>query len=279
MKLNSAYFLLLWCLAVPAYAQIDSSVTTPDTVQTVKQPSETTLSIDTKDASANDIESTHTETETTYEPAQMFAPDFINNLFNCTADTQTDYDLKIIGKKHGRCHLKYANFDLFIPSSLLENIHSVEDIETLLKNKDIAHYNYKADYLYEGLTYALDACLKKKDFDGKQEELADDYVVINRGLTAEFANNFCTINLINQQNIEGVTTDYGVVCRLPYKVVQGLESYFKDLVDKYGEKRGFGADGHVVIENATYNEDLQKADDAFMYYLQQNNFCTKNNDL
>lgn len=277
MKLRFAYFLILWGFALPAYAQIANIDTNIGVMpQESEQPA-----IDINNVDANNIENAYTETEVEYVPENVFPPDVIKDMLNCNASTRTDHGrhLKIIGKENERCHIHYANFDLFVPSSLLSNIHSFEDIETLLKNKDIAHYDYKADYLYEGLTYALNACLNKKDFDGRQEELADDYVVINRGLISEFANGICTIELINQQDIEGVITDYGVICKLSYKALQDLEPYFKDLIEKYGEKRHLAANGRMEVERDVYNNETDKADDAFMYYLQQNNFCTKKNDL
>lgn len=208
----------------------------------------------------------------------MFSPNFMKNLLYCKPDFEEDdkREVEILGVENNRCHLTYANFDLKIPLTLLSNVRSFENVETLLKNKDIANYNYRADYIYDGLMYAVDACHKKKNYEGRDEELADDYVSINRGLNSEFINGMCSIYLRNLQNIDGVTTDYGVTCRLPYKVVEALEPYFKDLAQKYGEKQQIDAGGQLKIIRAQTNKKTKEADIALMYYLQKNGYCQKN---
>ncbi len=218
--------------------------------------------------------------EVVYVDVEVFSPSFMKSLIGCKPDSESNQEntIEIIGIKDQRCQIKYANFDLNVPPSLLGNIHSFEDVETLLKNKDIAHYNYRADYIYEGLVYALDACLNKKEYFGKQEELSDEYVTINRGLSSEFINGVCVISLQNTQNIEGVDSDLRVTCKLPYKEVKNLEPYFKDIVEKYGEKRGFGSDGHIMVKPAEYNKKTNEGDIALMYYMQKNGFCRKNTE-
>lgn len=218
------------------------------------------------------------EEEIVYVDATVFSPSFMKSLIGCKPDTESNQGntVEIIGIKDQYCQIKYANFDLSVPPTLLGNIHSFDDVETLLKNKDIAHYSYRADYIYDGLVYALAACSDKRDYYGKQDEISDEYVTIVRGLSSEFVNGICTINLQNTQSIEGVDTDLGVVCTLPYKEVQKLEAYFKDIVEKYGEKRGFGADGHIMVKPAEQNNTTHEGDIALMYYLQKNGFCKKN---
>jgi hypothetical protein len=84
--------------------------------------------------------------------------------------------------------------------------------------------------------------------------------------------------LQNTQNIEGVDSDLRVTCKLPYKEVKNLEPYFKDIVEKYGEKRGFGSDGHIMVKPAEYNKKTNEGDIALMYYMQKNGFCRKNTE-
>ncbi|MBR1600626.1 MAG: hypothetical protein IJ677_03520 [Alphaproteobacteria bacterium] len=231
----------------------------------------------------NNIESENQkdlDEQVVYVDAEVFSPTFMKNLIACTPDTENNQEntVEIIGIKNNKCQIKYANFDLNVPTTLLGNIHSFEDIETLLKNKDISHYNYRVDYIYEGLVYALDACSKQKDYFGKQEELSDEYVIINRSLSAEFVNGICVINLQNTQNIDGVESDYGVTCSLSFKEVKKLEPYFKDIIEKYGERRGFGTDGHIMVKPAEQNKKTHESDVALMYYMQKNGFCKKNSD-
>lgn len=277
MKLFPTCFLFICGLCLPTYAQ---EITAPETPATEMPSPE----INTSDVNETQTENPAAESENPPEPEviyaeeEVFSAEFMKNLITCSTDTesQNDRTVEIAGPQNGYCLLQYANFDLHVPLTLLGNIHGFDDIEKLLKNKDIAHYNYRADYIYDGLMYALNACFNKKNYEGKQEELADEYVTIERGLYADFINDTCSVYLSNTQNIEGVITDYGVTCTLPYKTVQDLEPYFKDLAEKYGEKRGFAADGHIMITREQKNKHTKDADIALMYYLQKNGYCKKN---
>ena len=281
MKLLPAIFLLLCGLTTPAGAQ---EIPLPNEPQQTDDISANTTAPDApavpeeNNPQAEAVVEVEAEPEVIYAEEEVFSPEFMKNLLICSPDSESQNErfVKILGIEKEYCLLQYANFDLHVPQTLLGNIHGFDDIEKLLKNKDIAHYNYRADYIYDGLMYALNACFNKKDYEGKQEELADEYVIINRGLHAEFVNNVCTVYLSNTQDIDGVITDYGVTCTLPYNIVQGLEPYFKDLADKYGEKRGFGADGHIMVTREQKNKQTHEADIALMYYLQKNGYCKKN---
>lgn len=275
MSKKSSMLFWVCCLLLPVdtFAQEATDTVVVDTNQTeekIESPAEVEKSIE--EATVPE------EPEVIYAEEEVFPPKFMKSLIGCAEDEESDgeREVTILGKKDGRCRLQYANFELDVPLTLLGNIHGFDDLETLLKNKDIAHYNYRADYIYDGLMYALNACYNKKGHEGKQEELADEYVTITRGLYSEFSNDLCTVYLVNKQDIEGAITDYGVTCKLPHKAVSGLTGYFKDLVEKYGEKRGFGEDGHIVVTAEQKNKQTHEADVALMYYLQQNGYCQKN---
>lgn len=277
MKLILSLFLCVFTVAANAQEAPTTDIQ-PTVENPVAEPAASAETQPTENATATEIPPS--EPEIIYEEAKVFSPEFMKNLLTCKPDFESDEDRKveIVGPKDGQCLLKYANFDLNIPMTLLGNIHSFDDVETLLKNKDIARYNYRADYIYDGLMYALNACFNKKDYEGKQEELADEYVTIDRGLNAEFVNGICSVYLSNTQNIEGVITDYGVTCTLSYKDVQNLEPYFKNLAEEYGEKRGFSADGHITVTREQKNKQTHEADIALMYYLQKSGYCKKNNE-
>lgn len=273
MKIKLYIFCVLCCLCLPVavYAQNTEDNTDINNNAEINQGTES----NTTDEQSQKF---NNEPEVIYESEKVFSSSFMKNLLLCKIDEETDGEKKvnIMGMKGNTCLIRYANFELNVPQTLLGNIHGFDDLELLLKNKDIAHYNYRADYVYDGIVYALNACFNRKNYDGNQEELTDEYVLINRGLYAEFMNDICVIYLVNQQNVEGVTTDYGVTCKLPYKEVTRLEEYFKDLVNKYGEKRKIGSDGHIFVQQEQKNTKTKEADIALMYYLQQNNYCQKN---
>lgn len=285
MKSLLCGFLFLCCAVLPVNAEEtdlpeNEKVTSGDKLQNideVKDQADVNAETNKTGEETATAEPVVMEPEVIYAEEEVFEPKFMKNLISCKPDSASNGEDEVIisGLKNGSCILQYANFDLTVPLTLLGNIHGFDDLDTLLKNKDIAHYNYKADYIYEGLMYAVDACYNKKDYEGKRDELTDEYVTISRGLYAEFFDGICTVYLDNSQNVEGVLTDNGVICALPYKEIAGLEENIKDLVAKYGEKRGFGADGRITITRAQTNKYTDEADTALMYYMQQNGFCKK----
>lgn len=279
MKLVTSLFLCIFAFAANAQ-EVPSTDVQPnaETPAVEVTSSSEPIPAENETATADSTPAEKPEPEVIYVGEKVFPHEFMKNLMACNPDTQSDEErrLEIVGQKNGNCLLKYADFDLNVPLTLLGNIHSFDDVETLLKNKDIAHYNHRADYIYSGLMYALNACFNKKNYDGKQDEITDEYVIIERGLDAEFINDVCTVYLRNTQNIDGIITDYGVTCTLPYKAVQELEPYFKNIAEQYGEKRGFSADGHITVTREQENKQTKEADIALMYYLQKNGYCKKN---
>lgn len=279
MKSLLCGFLFLCCAVFPANAEEavlpeNAEIASASEGQNIDEAAKQTAEDGEEAAVANPE---FAEPEVIYAEEEVFEPKFMKNLISCKPDSASNgEDVVIIsGLEEGRCHLQYADFDLRVPLTLLGNIHGFDDLDTLLKNRDIARYSRKTDYIYEGLMYAVDACYNKKDYEGRQDEITDEYVTINRGLYAEFVNGICSIYLDNTQNIEGVVTDNGVICTLPYKEIAGLEESIKDLVAKYGEKRGFGADGRIAVARAQTNKYTDEADTALMYYMQQHDFCRK----
>ena len=128
-------------------------------------------------------------------------------------------------------------------------------------------------YKYDGLMYAIDACHKKVDYYGKQEKKKNANFEITRGLSANFANDECHIDLQNELFIDGSLRDYSVKCVLPAKELQKIRPYFEELLQKYGAKRRIGAKGRILINDEEFNKETHKADIALMYYLQQNGYC------
>lgn len=213
----------------------------------------------------------------------VFSPSFMKSWQQCKPDVAEHQEigkvekLEIIGNKNNLCQVKFDKFDLNIPLDLMANVHSFADISALLKNNDITHYAYEPEYIYDGLIYALNSCLQKKDYDGQEKETSEaDNVVIKRGMFSEYNNNQCIFHLQNELEINGQVTDYSVLCYLKDKDVQMLQPYFKEMIEKYGQKRMFTNNGKVEIHKAEFNDETRKGDIALMFYLQQKGFCKHN---
>lgn len=206
-----------------------------------------------------------------------FSAAFMTELRKCTQSYEIidNKKIEILGMKNNLCHMKYGSFDIKLPSALTGSIRGLADLQVLLKNKDISTYNYTPDYIYDGLLYAIDACSQKKEYYGDEQQFADGDIIISLGLSANFSNETCTITLFNQTDFDNNQTDYSVICKIPYRTVLYLQEFISDLAKKYGERRGFGTNGKIMVTRAEQNKETHEADIALMYYMQQNGYCQK----
>lgn len=224
------------------------------------------------------------------EPVQAdvvdyFAPEFMAKLRQCEAavsapigyEEDDAVPLEIVAKQGDKCELKYDQYQIKAPLDILPNIHSFEDLQVILRNKEMAHYDYTPQYVYDGLLYALDACRNKRDYMGRQTSGQVGKATYNAGLTAEYFNQICTIYLSNQLNVMGNQSDWTVTCRLKDAEVAEILSYYQQILDEYGKKQRQVVDGRLQTVPAKENEVTQQADKELMYYLQQNDFCRKPN--
>lgn len=212
------------------------------------------------------------------EVFNVFTPEFMNALHQCKPASDNnrlngaDSAAEIVGQEAGKCHLRYADFDLFIPLEVLPNIHGFDDLQILLRNPEMAKYNFKPQYIYNGILHALNSCAKGVDYLGTENKKISGDKQIRQALEAEFANDVCTIYLVSELEVEGVLQDYTVTCRIDSKTIAGLLNYYRELLDKYGEKR-FLAQGKVRVRSEIENEQTRQADDELMFFLQQKGYC------
>lgn len=202
----------------------------------------------------------------------VFAPEFMASLTVCEKNQTEENNrvLKIIGAKNEKCRLQYGNYELNIPMTLLSNIHSFDDLEVVLKNQDLAHYNYLPKYVYDGLMYALDSCTRQKDYFGIEEKEVSAEAFITRGINAKYQNNTCFIYLENILRLKfenNRAVDYGYTCKVSKEKLEELTPYFADIVAANPEPEDIRTER---------TKDVRDADIALMYYLQQNDYCAKN---
>ena len=201
----------------------------------------------------------------------VFAPDFMESLINCKPDKIANGNIlfTIVGEREKNCHMQYGNYELNVPKTLLSNIHGFDDLDVLVKNRDVASYKYFPKYMYDGLIYALDSCSRKEEYLGLEEGEKLSDASVTRGLKAEYKENTCIIYLQNDLKLdfEDTVEDYGYTCRLPQEAVDELLPYFKDIIAQHNEE-------DIPLDERP--KEVRDADIALMYYLQQNDYCTKN---
>ena len=209
----------------------------------------------------------------------IFPHSFITSLSKCQADKTIKKTLfiaekaEIIGREKNRCHIEYNFFDLYVPMDILPNIHSFDDLQTLLKNKDIAQYKNVPDYDYKGMLFALSACRKKTDYYGSWQQQEDLNVVTMRGMSAENVDDVCEIKLTNKVDVDGILYDYSVTCRIPDTDLQEILNLYSELLEKYDQKRQVLGLGKVNVTPAQHNAETDLADKELMFYLQQKDYC------
>ena len=230
----------------------------------------------TADISLEKDENTVEESEETVDEEvlvlDVFPPEFMASLRICRKDSEANGQrvFEIKGMRGDKCHLTYGNYILNVPTNVLNNIHSFDDLQLLLRNKDMARYRYLPEYTYEGLIYALNACAHKEKYYCVEIEEERVDAVVTRGLSAEYTDETCEIYLQNELELDENLLDYGVTCRLNQEAIDELEPYFTDIIAKYN---------NVETTELHKHKEIRDADIALMYYLQQNNYCNKNNKL
>lgn len=226
-------------------------------------------------------ESVTEQTEPTAEIPEVyhvFTPQFMNALSQCKPAQETNRfnadnsEVQIIAFEGEKCHLRYADFDLYVPLSVLANIHGFDDLQILLHNPEIAHYNFQPQYTYNGLLHALNSCFQETDYFGFEKKEIQNDKQIKQGIEAEFVNDVCTVYLVSEMEVKGVRQDYTVTCRIDKNTVTNLMNFYREILEKYGEKR-FVAQGKVRVRSAIENKQTRQADDELMYFLQQKGYC------
>lgn len=196
-----------------------------------------------------------------------FSTDFMNALYKCNSYIEEKeilgvYErIEIVGMKNDKCHLRYDDFDLFLPNGLLSNIQSFSDVQMLLKNKNIS--SYVPSYDYKGILFGVSQCTK----DNPSSTIAlqnntKKEVSIHKGMVFKYENDGCRIRLLNQVYVAGILDDYSINCFVEQKDL-------KLILEVYGEL--------LLKNNEEYTDEMKNADDELMYRLQQADLCKKVN--
>lgn len=276
-------FIVLFCFSL-AHAEENTSPALENTSEQVAENvvAEENISTDESKETAQTDESVNIVNEEPVLRDDVFSKQFINALYKCQpAVAQNEKDasdapLIIIGIEENSCHLKYGDFNLFLPLDILPNLHGFDDLQILLRNREIARFDYQPQYIYTGLLHALNSCGHGTDYLGIEKSETHGNIRTTNSLETEFFQDICTIYLVSKLEVEGAISDYTVTCKIGADAVAGLLNYYHDLLEKYGEKRII-VNGKPKIISEQENEETRRADAELMFFLQQKGYCQRPN--
>lgn len=144
---------------------------------------------------------------------------------------------EIIGIENKGCHIKYADFDLYIPIEKLSTIKTFEDIKTLAGDKAISQYTPK--YSTRGLKKELMRCLDASSYQkGGSETTSMSGISITNYINAEKSNNECILTFHNKLVRNDQETEYKKVCNIPLNKIPELLNFEEKNMLSIMEKQG-----------------------------------------
>ncbi len=128
---------------------------------------------------------------------------------------------EIIGIAEKGCHIKYSDFDLYIPLEKLSSIKTMEDIKAFVGDKDISKYS--PQFITLGLKDELIACLSSNSYhQGASETTSSGNISIKNQMSSEKRDNECVLTFRNTLTNNGETTEYKKICRIPLNKIAEL---------------------------------------------------------
>lgn len=118
-------------------------------------------------------EPTEEEMEKMKKEFKSLSESFQQSLAKCNPDKETKLmiffpiTVEIVGKENNLCLIKYDDFDLHIPEDRITKITSLDDLDELLNNKNIATYNQKDTYDTSNLLDIIDNCTSQTSSSSK----------------------------------------------------------------------------------------------------------------
>ena len=128
---------------------------------------------------------------------------------------------EIIGIEEKGCHVKYADFDLYIPLDKLSSIKTMEDIKALSGDKSISQYT--PQFITLGLKDELMNCLGASSYhQGASQSTTSDNITISNQMSSEKVGTECVLTFHNTLIFNGETTEYKKNCRIPLNKIAEL---------------------------------------------------------
>lgn len=128
---------------------------------------------------------------------------------------------EIIGIAEKGCHIKYSDFDLYIPLEKLSSIKTMEDIKAFVGDKTISQYT--PQFITLGLKDELMNCLGATSYhQGASQATSSANITIKNHMSSEKVDNECVLTFHNTLIIKDETTEYKKTCRVPLNKIAEL---------------------------------------------------------
>lgn len=139
---------------------------------------------------------------------------------------------EIIGIEEKGCHVKFADFDLYIPLDKLSSIKTMNDIKALAGNNTISQYT--PQFITLGLKDELTNCLGATTYhQGASETTTTGDITIKNQMSSEKRDNECVLTFTNTLINNGKTNEYQKNCHIPLnKIAELLNLPEKDMLQK-----------------------------------------------
>lgn len=167
------------------------------------------------------------EQQNLVEDMQTFSEAFLASLQKCQPASEEKQlfilteKAEIIGIEDKGCHIKYADFDLYVPLDKLSSIKTMEDIKTLTGDKNISQYT--PQFITLGLKEELHACLSSSSYhQGASETTSSGNITVKNQMSSEKRDNECVLTFTNTLNNNGETREYKKICRIPLSKIAEL---------------------------------------------------------
>lgn len=152
---------------------------------------------------------------------------FQSSLQKCQKDTEEkDFmimkeTIEIAGWENQKCHVKYRDFDLYIPQDKLSSIKTIPNITDLLTDESITHYTPK--FQTQGLVSRLKDCASlQSPYEGFSSSQKINNLEISNKMSMEKSGNECIITFENSLNLNNQKKTYLNTCRVNLDIIPEL---------------------------------------------------------
>lgn len=180
------------------------------------------------------------EQEPTQEEQQALKDSFNNlsesfqtSLQNCQKDIEEKSlmmlteTIEIIGWEKEKCHIKYQDFDLYIPQDKLSTIKTIPNITDLLTDESITRY--KPKFQTQGLVSRLKDCPSlQSPYDSFSSSQKTNNIEISNKMSMEKSETECIITFENSVNINKQKKTYLNTCRVNLDIIPELTTLITD---------------------------------------------------
>ncbi|MBQ8436828.1 MAG: hypothetical protein IJX20_04175 [Alphaproteobacteria bacterium] len=215
-------------------------------------------------------EPTKEEQEEASKKQSALSEDFKKALLVCAPAKDSknmmmiNMEAEIIGMENDKCHVKYEDFDLYIPMLKMADITSWVDIMELCEDATISKYT--PNYYTDGAMFALYDCMQGNSVSGSSSMRTNN---VERGFNAKHEENKCILTFVNKVKAGDEVLDYSKICEVNVASIAVVLQPYETLIQN---NKGINEDGHYSSHRS--DEQTRKADKEIFELLEKSGVCT-----